>query len=222
MDEFPSNSHTARDKPPPAAQMKKNPEAKKVEKIVSGEVVMRKRPLGTRMKEIFFGGNGRTVWNYVTMDVLIPAMKDMIVDAGRESIERMVFGESRGRGRTNFRGGGYTPYNRYSPTATSSSSPPWRPDRQDPREISRQGRAMHRFDEIFLESRGEGEEIIDQLNAIISEYQVASVADLYTMVGVSPAYTDGKYGWNDLRGATVARARGGMYWLNLPKPQQLD
>jgi hypothetical protein len=81
---------------------------------------------------------------------------------------------------------------------------------------------MHDFNEIVLESRGEAEQVIDQLIEIISQYQAASVADLYALVGVTSAYTDGKYGWTDLRGAGVSHVRGGLYLLNLPKPIPLD
>jgi hypothetical protein len=200
--------------------MKKNPEAKKVQRVTTGEVVRRKKPLGARLKDIFIGGSARSVWSYVAMDVLIPAAKDMVADAATQAVERTIFGESRRRVGTNFRGGTYTPYNRFSPA--SSNTPPWRAGQQDPREISKRARATHNFDEIMLESRGEAEEVLDQLLEIISQYQAASVADLYTLIGVSAAYTDGKYGWSDLRGASVSHVRGGLYLLNLPKPVPLD
>lgn len=81
---------------------------------------------------------------------------------------------------------------------------------------------MHDFGEIVLSSRGEAEEVLDQLIEIISQYQQASVSDLYAMVGISPAYTDQKYGWTDLRGANAQPVRGGSYLLNLPQPHPLD
>lgn len=218
MEEFPSNSHSSTEKPSPVPGPKKHAETKKIEQVTKTTAVRRKKPLGTRFKQLFIGGDAKSVWGFVTGNVLIPAAKDMIADATTQAVEQMVFGESRSRGRGNYRAG-FTPYNRY---ANSANTPPWRQDRQDPREVSRRARATHDFDEILLDSRGEAEEVIDQMMEILSQYQSVSVADLYALVGISAAYTDGKYGWTDLRGANVSHVRGGAYLLNLPKPHPLD
>lgn len=223
-EEFPSNSHRERDQrtvPPP----KKQPaETKKVGRITSGEVIRRKKPLGTRLKEVFIGGDARGVWGYVAMDVLVPAAKDMVTDATIQAVERMVYGEARSRGRGGWRPVGTVGHVRYDGYSRplGGSTPPWRREAEPRREISRRGRASHSFDEIVLESRGEAEQVIDTLFEMISQYNQATVSDLYEMVGISSAYTDNKYGWTDLRGANVQHVRGGGYLLNLPKPEPLD
>ncbi len=80
---------------------------------------------------------------------------------------------------------------------------------------------MHDFGEIGLATRVEAEEAISRLESLIERYGSASVADLYGMIDVTAAFTDDKWGWEDLRGAGVRRSRG-QYVLVLPKPEPLN
>lgn len=210
MDQFPSNSK----RPPERGR----DEPKKVERVATGEVVRRKKPLGRRMSENLIGGDAQSVWGYVFGEVLIPAARDMVADAVTGGVERMIFGDSSPAGRRGrSRSPGYTPYHRYS------GSPTGRNVRVDEprREVSRRARASHNFDEIILSSRVEAEEVLDRLIDLTDRYDNATVADLYELVGISGNYTDAKWGWVDLRGAGVSRARGG-YLLNLPRPEPID
>lgn len=211
MVDYPSNSrHPQRDEPD---------KDKKIEPVVSGEVLRRKKPLGKRFAETFVGGDARSVGSYVFLDVLIPAAKDAIADAFTTGIERMLFGETRSstrRGHARSSGpSGYVSYNRFSSSPGSPSR------REEPRGPSRRARASHDFDEIILATRVEAEEVIDRLFDLVSRYETATVADLYELVGVTANYTDDKWGWADIRGAGVTRVRNG-YLLDLPKPEPLD
>lgn len=209
--EFPSNSRTSKE--PPEVQ------EKNVERVVKSEVVRRKKPLSRRFVDIFVGGDARSVWGYVTQDVLVPAAKDMFADAVSQGVERMIFGEGRSRPgrRSGARAGQpYIAYNRYS-----GSTPKGRTPQDDRPQISRRGRASHDFDEIILNSRVEADEVIDRLFDLVSKYGTATVADLYDLVGVTGSYTDDRWGWTALNGAGVTRVRHG-YLLDLPRPEPLD
>lgn len=87
--------------------------------------------------------------------------------------------------------------------------------------MSSRGRATHDFDEIILPDRGEAQAVIDGMFETLQRYQVVTVADLYALVGISGNFTDNKYGWDDLSGASILRIRGG-YLLDLPKAELLD
>lgn len=210
--DFPSNRHKDKEDAKPEA---KKETKEKVEKVVEGEAIRRKKSLGTRLKETFFGGDTRGVWGYVGEEVLIPAAKDMIADAVSQGIERMIYGEakssSRRTGRRPDGKGPYISYDRYSRKKSASR-------RSD---ISQRARASHDFDEIILASRVEADEVIDRLFDLVSKYETATVADLYDLVGITGNYTDDKWGWVDLRGADVRRVRNG-YLLDLPRPEPLD
>jgi len=209
-DEFPGNSNKDKERP---KQVRREPE-KKIQKVARGRVQRRKKPFGRRLKETFFGGDGRGVWEYITGDVLIPSLKDTIADVVTLGIERMIFDEVRPSGRRGRRDPrGHVRYDRYS-------SGPGR--REESRNISRRGRSSHNFDEIILDSRVEAEEVIDSMFELIQQFEEVTVADLYELVGISGNYTDQKWGWDDLTGAGATRLSGGGYLLDLPRPIPLD
>lgn len=203
--EFPPNSETSK---------KGVTDDKNVERVTSGEVIRRKKSFRKQFSETFVAGDAKTAVRYVIFDVLLPAAKDMIVEAGSQGIEKLIFGESRRRGSTPPQAGptGYVSYNRYS-MGNRAASPQ--------RALSRQARARHNFDEIVLEQRTEAEEVIDRLFDLVSRYESATVADLFELVGIAATHTDHKWGWTDLQGAGVSRTRGG-YLLDLPEPSPLD
>lgn len=211
MEEFPSNSRKVRTEP--------SDEPKKVEKVVTGEVITRKPPLGKRIFGTFFGGEAKGVAGYIVMDVLLPAARDAVADAISQGVERMLFGEvrssSRRTGQRPSGTSGYVSYNRFAAQQTPQGR------REEPRSVSRRARGQHDFDEIILATRAEAEEVIDRLFDLVSRYEQATISDLYSLVDISGAFTDEKYGWTDLRGAGVTRIRNG-YLLDLPKPVQLD
>lgn len=221
MEEFPGNSIRAKQ-----PQKSETPEPKKVEKVVTGEVIQRKKGLGKRFMENFFtGADTKSVFEYIFMDVLIPSAKDTLADAVTQGVERKLWGEVRSTSRRSRGAGGilgkidyqgHTPYNRYG-----SSSSSRRPDPRESRGPSRRARAMHNFAEIIIPTRVEGEEVIDRLFDLVSRYEMASVADLYTMLGVDSDPIDQKWGWTDLRGSGVTRVNQG-YLLELPRPEPLD
>lgn len=219
MDEqYPSNSRT-KVQTEGSKNVTDKPE-KKVERIVTSPVARRKKPLGKRFAETFGGGDAQSVMSYVAMEVLLPAAKDAVSDAVSQGIEKMLFGEARGGGRSRVDNrrrpaGGNTSYTSYNRVSQANTRP-------DPRQqVSQRARATHDFDEIILDSRADAQSVIEQLFSLVEDYEVATVADLYEMVGQSANYTDAKWGWVDMRGATVSRVRGG-WLLDLPKPEVIN
>jgi hypothetical protein len=176
----------------------------------------RKKPLGKQFKATFFNGSASQAFHYMIFNVLVPAAKDAMVDAGSAGIERLIFGESRRKGASHGAPGrfsyGHTPYNQMS-----RSGPP-----SAPRTMSSRARQQHDFDEILLPSRREAETVIERLYDLLSQYEAATVADLYALVGLSSTHTDRNWGWTDLRGTQVRRVRDDGYLLDLPEPEFLD
>lgn len=191
-------------------------ERRKLDRVTTSDVIKRREPLGKRLASAFTTADLQSVTSYIVMDVLIPSAKNTISDMVSEGIERFLFGESRGRGSKSY----YTPrisYNR--PTTSYDRVSRDRDDRH--RELSYRGRATHNFDEIILQNRGEAEEVIDSLFDLLNQFDCATVADLYDLVGVTSKFTDNKWGWTNLEGAKVLRVRQG-YLLDLPRPEPLD
>jgi hypothetical protein len=209
---FPSNSRTSR-----RESTQSKVEDKKVEKIITGVVKKQKRGFGKRLAETFLGDDTQSVGSYIFHDVLVPAAKALINDMIGGGLEMLLYGTQRGRNSSR-RGGMSNSRTSYGDYYDSRD----RKDRdRGGREMTRSGRAKHDFDEIILENRGEAEEVLAHLVDLTIDYQQATVADLYELVGINSDFTDNKYGWTDLRSASVQRVRSG-YLLNLPKTQLLD
>lgn len=209
MNEFPGNSkrpHTERSREEP----------RQVERVVQGEAVRRKTPIGRRFTQNILGGDAQSVWGYMFGEVLIPAARDMIADALTGGVERAIFGDgARHRGRSHRGSSGRVDYHGASNRSRSIL-------REEPRrELSRRSRSTHNFDEIILDKRVEAEEVLDRLDASLDKYDSVSVAEFYDLCGVTSSYTDQKYGWTSLAGASIRHVRGG-YLIQMPPPEPLD
>lgn len=202
------------DFPPNNKSSKKAPQEEKDLTQVATGATRRRRSLRKQFKETFVAGDARTATKYMMFEVVLPAARDMIVEAMHQGMEKLIFGDTRRRGATPPVSGptGHISYNRYAPSSRLGGPA---------RALSRTARSRHDFDEIILDSRDEAEEVIDRLFNLVSQYESATVADLYELVGLSATHTDHRWGWTDLMGAGVSRVRGG-YLLDLPEPEPLD
>lgn len=199
--------------PPNSKLVPLAPAKKEIKKVVTGEVSKRKPSIGKRFKEMFISTDGKTAWRFVLEDVVVPAAKDMIADAGREGIERVLFGQARGRNPRVGQGG----RGRMDYGAVFQGS------RQDPRrQLSNAARATHNFDELELGSRADAQDVLDGMFDLLAQFDEVCVGDLYELVGFTRSPVDDQWGWTSLGGANTNRTRSGTYVLNLPKPIPLD
>lgn len=217
-DDYPSNSRAAKKQ---LQQTSAAPNEKKIEKVVTGSVVQRKRSLGKRFHDTFLGGDSRSVGQYIVVDVLVPATKDLIHDIVTSYVERMLFPDAARGVSTRRRPSSAPSVGRIN--YGSSSSTIRRDPREEtrPRHVSHTARSRHQFGEIILEKRVEAEEVLDRMYEQLRDYGSVSVADLYDMVDVTSEFTDNKWGWLDLDTAKVRYTRDG-YLLDLPRPVDFD
>jgi hypothetical protein len=213
MEDYQGNSKRQKE-----AAAKPKPE-KHVEKIVTTDVVVKPKGLGAKFKHLIVEADFKSVIQYVISDVMIPAAKNMIVDSTSKGIDRMVYGEAGSRRRYGGTGTHVTynnPINRSGPGFGSvvggRSAPPI-----DPR--SRSSRNL--MDDIILSNRDEAEMVLETLSEIISQYEVASVADLKEMVGLRVTPIDVKWGWVYLGGTKVVQVRDG-YLIDLPPAEPIS
>jgi len=219
MENFPSNAHHPKKVNPATANTEKPAEQPRVTRVVEGEVIRRKKSIGKRFLESYFGdtkGIGRAVLD----EILIPKAREMVFEAGKDALDRALFPDPRGVGhRRGSARGGVTNYRAFGGAVAKAVA-----FREDPRQsLSHRARATHNFDEIILSSRREGESILAQMFEVVERFDAVTVADLYEMVNVDPSYTDRKFGWTGvmLAGAGVDRVKEG-YLLDLPRPEALD
>lgn len=199
MEEYKSNSHASKEK-------EKNGEEKKVEKIISGNARAKKKSEFSKFADVFVSEDAGNVKSYILMEVLVPAVKKAVSDIVTNGIDMLLYGETGVHKRNGASSKvSYRSYYDRSNRSTSSSR-------------TRNG---YSYDDIILDNRGEAEEVLLRMDEIVATYGTVSVADLYDLVGITGAYTDNKYGWTDIRSASVVRVRDG-YMIKLPRALPLN
>jgi hypothetical protein len=188
---------------------------KKIDPVVRAEDVVVKKPsIGYRMKTTFFGGDFRSAAAFVTADVLLPALRDILVNIITKGGESVIYGDRYSRGR-----GGYTGRTQYN-----YSSPIHRDPRDNRAPLPDQPRMQRRIGrasaDIILSTRGQAESVLEGLNDIIDKYDVASVADLRYLLDLPSSSVDNKFGWGFLRNVEIRQTRDG-WLLDLPPEQEI-
>lgn len=170
-------------------------ERKKLEKVVVGSVKTKKKGGLGKLFGTFVSEDVQDIKTYLFRDVVVPTIKKTISD----TVDMILYGSS----------------NKSRSTASRVS---YRSFYDEPRNRNRDPRPVqgYSYDDIVLESRGEAEEVLMRLSELIDTYQIASVADLYDLVGIAGNYTDNRYGWTNLSSAEVKRVRDG-WMLALPR-----
>lgn len=194
-----------------------NTPPKVIEKVVVGEVIIPKKSLGRKFKDIFIEADFKTVVKYVVSDVLLPAARNTIVDASTKGIERLLYGDSAMRRRNYGSSGPRITYNNpidrgYRSSGPSRFAPP----------VSPEPRSLQSNRETFiLSSREEAELVVEQMVLIIDQYDTASVADLNQLVGIQTSHTDNKWGWSNLNNVQIRQIREG-YLIDFPPAEYLQ
>ncbi len=202
MEEYKPNSHKSKEEQQTA------PPEKKVEKVVSGSVKSRKKSEIQKFADVFIQEDAQKVKSYILMDVLVPAVKKAISDIVTNGIDMILYGET---GRTKKNG-----------TASKVSYRSYYDNRDDRRDYgSSRTRTGYDYDDVILDNRGEAEEVLSRMDELIATYGLVSVADFYDLVGITGSYTDNKYGWTDIRNASVVRVHDG-YTIKLPRALPLN
>jgi len=218
MDTLPGNSHentnpkvqkkAAKKAAPPVGEPKE-----KLKKVVSGEVVKRKPPMLHRLKTSFIGGELSGVARYIGNEVLLPALRNLIVDSTTQGIERMIYGERQnGRPRPSQQNRGNFQYNNPVQRGTRPYSGQSRPVTS----VKRRRAA----EDIILASNEEAVDVLETMGAALEKYGKVSVADLYDLIGFNHTYVDNEWGWTSLAYASVRQVREGFI-LDLPDPESL-
>lgn len=194
----------------------------KMEQVATG--TKRKRGLTERFVTAFIGPDGfEGVGRYLTHDVVVPAIKDIVVNSVTSGINMMVYGSEGAPRRSQWRNTGsssvYTPRTNYS-QSYSRPKPQTRVqgNQRDMYDVQDK-RYGFNSEEYIMENRQEAVSVLERLVEQCDEYGWVSIADFYDLIGIDTTYTDNNYGWTDLRMAKVIVSRGG-YSLRLPRVEQ--
>lgn len=204
----------------PGNSNKEKEEAKKqkVECLVKGKTIRKKKGVVDKILDTFVGEDTDGVFDYIVKDILIPAGKNALYDAVTGGLGMRLFGDPQAISIK--RGNGYRPQRDYS----KCSRQPGRSTtivHEDRR--GRPGRTRVYVDDIYYESRPEADEVLEGMRSMIDDYGEVTVANYYEFSQVPSSPSDNHIGWDDLRYASVKlRPRDGTYFIDLPRAVVLD
>ena len=181
----------------------------KVEKVVTGKVIAKKKSAFQKVADEFISEDAKNIKSYVFGEVLIPAIKKAISDIVTDGIDMILYGGSRGGTRRST--ADKVSYRSYYDNGRSTSY-----SNQPVRSFNN-----YSYDDIILSTRGEAEDVLSRMDELIDAYGLVRVADLYDLVGITGSYTDNKYGWTNIRNATIVRVRDG-YMIKMPRAVPID
>lgn len=222
--EIPGNAHKKRledpaapTPPPTASGTLPSKEKEELTQITTGKTVVRKQAWYKKFGRSLIADDVTNVREWIMVEVVIPSIRNLLANTIKGSTDRVFYGGAQARGRGfgyagGFAGGVERPglRTRYDKMA----------DGEPRKMLSREARARHDFDGVVLDSHAEAAAVVDALIHRVEQYGVATVTDLYDLVGVTGSYADRNYGWTDLRTADV-RQYGGGWLLDLPATELL-
>lgn len=212
LDDLKPNSHTYKE-----SMKKETPTKDEKQKMLpvvqKGGVVSTKKPLSKKFADTFIQDDINDVKSYVLEDVIIPGIKNTILDV----LSMMFFHES-------YRGGDrrYSKEEKYDYSArykykSNSSKRKKRDDDED--EYERNEKVDYR--NIVLKNRSDAEDVVREMRKRIKDFDTVSVADLFDLIDVSGKYTDNNWGWDDPNEIGVRRVSNG-YLIDVAEAKLLD
>ena len=200
MEDYKSNSHKAREKESKRAEAP----PKKGEKVVSGIAKVQKKSGVQKFAGALVSDDMEKVKSYILEDVIIPALKDTILD-----IVKAVLGVN-----------GRSDKNRSTTKVQYGSFFDKGNGRRDKRDY--RSRDDCGYDNIVFSSRGDAEAVLSTMDDILDQYGIVSVSDLYEAADIDTNnYTLNKIGWTSIRSADIIRVRDG-WMIKFPKPAPID
>lgn len=207
MTDYAGNSN--KDKEP-----KKEAKREPLKKVVTGDVAMKEKGIGKKLKGIFFGGDFKQAARFVFSDVIVPSTKEVIFDVFSKGSERIIFGEQRSR-RNTPTGGTQVSYHNPMARNFQSAILPHQAPRMPSHAVARR-----QSNDVLLATREEAYAVLETMVTVCDQYQVVSLADLNELLGLPSAAVDNRWGWTNLNASDIRQTRQG-YLLELPPMEEL-
>lgn len=205
MQDYKPNSHRFKE------EQKAAEEKKKVEKVVTSSVRVKKKGTANKLASLFISDKVGDIKSFVVDEVIIPTIKDTIWSIFTNSLDMTLYG-GRSHGTSRSRSGSpnvsYRAYYDQGRTTRHSNEVPRSSSRFD-------------YDDLIFTTRGDAEAVLEQMCNIIDEYDIVTVSAMYDAADVTAPYTSENFGWNNLRTAKVVRIRDG-YIIELPKARPIN
>lgn len=216
IDQLKPNSHAYKEglKRRDSVEVVDNGRPKLAPAVKKESIVATKKTLGQKFKEAFISDDTKDVKSYIWGDVIIPTIKNTILDVG----EMILFGSTSGRRDRSRRDRDRVPYSSYYKSDHNERRR--ERDRRDDDDRYRENDKVD-YRNIILRDRRDAEDVVNKLRERIEEYEQATVADLFDLIDVSSNYVDNNWGWADPHDIGIRRVSSG-YLIDVAEARHLD
>ena len=184
------------------------------------DVIVQKKSLSTKFADAFISDAAKDIGNYILMDVIVPGIKDTIMNC----ISMVFYGNASGRRSSYNRSSDNTSYRAFYQSEYDSYGAPRRRERRDDRRRYRdEGYGRDRIDyrNIIIRDRSAAEEIVSRLRGRIEKYGEATKSDLFELIDVSSSSVDNNWGWTNPRDIGLRRVSTG-YLIDVADAEYLE
>lgn len=185
--------------------------------VKQDDIIVKKKNLGQKFADAFISDSAKDVKSYIIMDVLVPGIKDTILNV----MEMIFFGGTRGRRRSSSYSDNTSYRAFYQSEAYDDYGAPRRRDRGRRDRRSRYDDDKIDYRCIIVRDRRDAEDIVDKLKGRIEKYGEATKSDLFELVDLPSTHTDNNWGWIDPRDIGIRRVQTG-YLIDVADAEPLD
>lgn len=196
--------------------------AKKIDGLADGLVKKHKKTFGRVIYDIFIAQDFSTVADNVSTKVIVPYLKDLLVDALIFGIEESIYGSgSNGRARRRAK----SQSSRYADRDRTSYSDYYESGRDSSRSSgdkrSRELKAGDMLEDVVMKDRATAEWLLDELQDFIDRFGRVTVNDLNDVLGrTGSGFNTSYFGWKSLADVKIKRVYDG-YLVDFPEPVEV-
>lgn len=181
----------------------------RIGKVVKGTVTMKPKTGVSKLTDVFFKEDIKSVGTYVITDIALPKIKELLFEAVKGAAFKALWGGDVRKDNSTRMPIDYVSYRNYS---SSSSTPAPATDNRN---------KIPRCDEFAFPSRGDAERVLAELEGLQTQYGLVRLFDFYEAIGITPDHTFVKYGWTNVKGTKIESGPNG-YFLKLPRAMVID
>jgi hypothetical protein len=176
------------------------------DRITKGKVVKSKK----KVQSTFYSDINLIISNLYE-DVIMPGIKSGITEFVQRGIEMIIWPDGGGTSRNRGRGGGNTNYTNIQRSRNSGAP------RRSRQTKSKERRNTSSLQDVYFVEREDAEFTLGELMEYIAKYGMATVAEFYSLSGVTGDHIDHSWMWEDLSSARIRHYAKG-YLIELPDP----
>lgn len=182
-----------------------------------------KKPMSRKFADIFISDQADTVGNFIVEEVIIPGVKDALLDILHGSIDRIFGGTAYGgynsKRRQDVEEASWRKYHDRSRSRSSYSY-----DDDDDYKPRRRKYDESTFS-LNTDDKHKRARVLERLTDIMKDQRYLSIYDVKVTLGfmtreIDPSDQD--WGWDDIRDMRTYRDYKGKYVLELPRPDDIS